>query len=109
MTLVEFRAALSLVPADAFKSAVLFPTNWKSMTSGNRYKVRKDPDVVYVERILSDAEREIGDFTGMELHKGKQGYAGNEHFVVAGSSSIVGPIDRWRTDALLTTRLRFRS
>jgi hypothetical protein len=38
-----------------------------------------------VERVLSDAEKQIGNFTSLELRKGKDGYNGNEHMVITGS------------------------
>lgn len=85
MTLTEFRARINEAPVDAFKAVGSFPANWKSMTSGNRYKIRRDPDVVYVERVLSDAEKQLGNFTSLELREGPQGYSGNEHMVITGS------------------------
>ena len=54
------------------------------MTSGSRFKIRKEGDVVYIERVLSDAEKKVGNFAAMELHKSKDGYSGKEHVVVAG-------------------------
>lgn len=79
MTLAELRAALSATPADAFKSAEAFPINWKSITTGHKFRIRKETDVVYVELIESDAEKQVGAFTSDELHKGKDGYSGTEH------------------------------
>jgi S1-C subfamily serine protease len=88
MTLSEFRAKLSAIPVDAFKTQESFPTNWKSMTSGNTYTVRKEPDVVYVERVLSDAQKQAGNFASIELHRGKDGdqtYTGHERMILVGS------------------------
>ena len=91
MTLAEFRAGLSAVPLDAFKTAESFPANWKSMTSGNRYTIRKEPDVVYVERVLPEAAKQAGNFTSIELHKSTTGYKGNERIIIVGLY-----LDRWK-------------
>jgi hypothetical protein len=42
-------------------------------------------DVVYVERGFSDAQKQVGDFERIELHKSKDGYSGKEHLVIVGS------------------------
>lgn len=84
ITLGELEAKLSASPGDAFKNIESFPTTWKSMTSGNRFKIRKESDVAYVERILSDAEKQAGNFVGMELHKSQTGYIGKERVIQAG-------------------------
>jgi S1-C subfamily serine protease len=85
MTLAELRVALSAEAVDVFKTLEPFPANWKSMTTGNRYKIRKEPGVVYVERVLSDAEKQVGNFANFELKKGKDRYSGNEHMVITGA------------------------
>ena len=90
MTLAEFRARLSTASVDAFKNVESFPTNWKSMTSGKRWRIRKESDIVYVEVILSDAEKQAGNFIGTELHRSKDGYSGNQRVITNG-----GYIDRW--------------
>ena len=83
MSLAELNPALKTTSV-AFKVApvIVFPTNWKSMLSGNRFKLRKDNEIVYVEWVLTEQQRGSGRFTSMELHKDAQGYSGKEHVVI---------------------------
>jgi S1-C subfamily serine protease len=81
--LVQLSARLSAAPADAFKSGEAFPTSWKSMSSGNRFKIRNEGDVLYVEGVLSDAAKRDGDFYAWELRKFDDRYTGKEHSVIA--------------------------
>jgi S1-C subfamily serine protease len=85
MTLGEFRAILSNAPVDAFKGSESFPTKWKSLANGDRFTIRKEPDVVYVERVFSAAQKQMGNFASIELHKDKDGYSGKEHRISVGS------------------------
>jgi Trypsin-like peptidase domain len=85
MTLAEFRASLSVAPVDAFKGTESFPTRWKSLVTGHTFTLRKDSDVVYAERAFSDAQRQMGNFSSVELHKDKDGYTGKEHLILVGS------------------------
>jgi hypothetical protein len=85
MMLSEMRTALSAAaPVGSFKDAGSFPTHWKSVTSGRTFVIRKEAEIVYVERVLSDAEKQAGVYAGMELHKSKDGYSGVEHVVLIG-------------------------
>ncbi len=84
-TLAEFRANLSVTPVDAFKTVESFPPKWKSLRSGSRFTIRKEADVVYVEEVFSDAARQMGNFTTIELRKGKDGWSGKEHIIAVGS------------------------
>jgi hypothetical protein len=83
-TLPELQMRLRAAPVDAFKSIEPFPTNWKSMTTGHLFTIRKDADVVYAEPVLSDAQKKAGNFISMELHAGKDGYRGKEHVISTG-------------------------
>ena len=74
--LAELSVRLSAAPPDAFKSVEAFPTNWKSMKSGNRFKIRNEGDVLYVERVLSDAQKQVGAFEAFELRKFNDRYTG---------------------------------
>jgi S1-C subfamily serine protease len=89
MTLAAFRTRMSASPSDAFKQVESFPTNWKSMSSGNKYKIRKEPQVIYIERVDSDALRQAGAFASMELHKSKDGYSGKERIIIPAGIRIV--------------------
>jgi hypothetical protein len=91
--LAQLNARLSAAPVDAFRSVEAFPTIWKSMTSGQRYKIRKEGDVLYVEPVLSDAERQNGYFVSLELRKLKDRYTGNEHEVVAQRCAFDYPVE----------------
>jgi len=96
MTLTEFRAAVSTATVDAFANNDSFPVSWKSMVSGNLFKIRKETDVVYVERVLSDAQKRAGEFVSLELRSGKSGLTGKEHLILAGQF-----LDRWRNRQVL--------
>lgn len=85
MTLTEFQAVVSAVTVDAFKTIESFPTNWKSITAASRFKIRKEPDVVYVERVLSEADKQVGYFASQEWRKSTSGYNGNVHVIMPGS------------------------
>jgi hypothetical protein len=82
MMLAELKARLSAAPV--VKSIDSFPATWKSMESGSTFKIRKEDDVVYVERVLTEAEKQAGNFVSMELHKSKDGYSGVEHVILVG-------------------------
>jgi hypothetical protein len=79
--LAELRAALSNAPMNAFSTTEPFPTVWKSMTSGARFLIRKDADVVYIVRDVTDVEKKVGVFQGAELHKSEDKYTGMGHSV----------------------------
>lgn len=81
ITLAELRTALSNAPADAFKTTEPFPSVWKSTTSGGRFLIRKEAEAVYIERVLTDAEKKVGIFQGAELHKSQDKYTGTGHSV----------------------------
>jgi hypothetical protein len=81
MELAELRAALNNAPMNAFNTTEPFPTIWKSMTSGARFLIRKDADVVYIVRVVTDVEKKVGIFQGAELHKGEDKYTGMGHSV----------------------------
>ncbi len=68
------RAKLANEP-DVFKTDV-FPTRWKSLTSGTTKIIRRDGDRVYVETVLPEAEKNAGCFTLAELQKKGELYAG---------------------------------
>jgi len=84
MTLSEFRTVLGAAPVNGIKSAESLPTNWKVVETGGRLKLRKEGDVIYTERVLPGSERDTGNYTGTELHKGKDGFSGVEHIIVVG-------------------------
>ena len=75
ISLGGLRAALN-AQADSFKDVPSFPEQWKSMVSGNRFKLRSQNDIVYVEQVLPVDARSRGVFYGWELHKGASGYSG---------------------------------
>ena len=82
LTLDGLRSALSSAPSDVFKEAASFPANWKSMVSGNRFKIREQGEVVYVERLFTDEAAQVGFFAAWELRKTDSGYKGTERSVV---------------------------
>jgi hypothetical protein len=81
ITLAELRTSLSNAPADAFKATEPFPSVWKSTAGGGRFLIRNEAGVVYIERVMTDAERKVGVFLGVELNKNGDIYAGNGHSV----------------------------
>jgi hypothetical protein len=60
---------------DVFQSNSL-PGVWKSLVNGRSMNLRWDGDTVYVEPILSEAERQEGVYTVSELHKQGTEYVG---------------------------------
>lgn len=74
MSLDELRLKLANAP-DVFKSEV-FPTRWKSLTSGTTKIIRRDGDRVYVETVLPDSEKNAGCFNLSELQKKEDIFAG---------------------------------
>ena len=77
MDLKALHLALSASGGDVFKDSLAFPSDWKSMMSGNRFLLRRDADRIYVEWKLSDRSRKIGRFFAAELTKhGSSSYTG---------------------------------
>jgi S1-C subfamily serine protease len=69
ITLNELKLKLSGTP-NVFNPDV-FPTHWKSLTSGTSKIVRRDGERVYVETVQSDAQKNAGCFDMADLqHKG---------------------------------------
>jgi len=60
-------------PAQPRELARGFPTIWKSLISGRRFKVRIDGDWVYVERLFLEDESKAGAFHAWELRKREDG------------------------------------
>jgi len=83
LVLTELRAKLSTGSESVFKNAEGLPTDWKSMITGNRFKIRKEGDAIYIERVASQIDKQVGNFEGIELHKSNDGYSGKEHLVLA--------------------------
>jgi hypothetical protein len=91
MTFDELRAKLGA------SAAVLrpkgFPTRWKSLTSGAVNVLRVEGDHVYVERIMSERQRQEGEFSLADLKKDGERYVGTFrfcivcHYVFSGSIS----------------------
>jgi S1-C subfamily serine protease len=82
ITLEALRAALESATSDVFKEGSALPANWKSIVSGNRFKIRQQGDLVYIERVLPEEAVRVGAFSGWELRKGKNGYSGTERVVI---------------------------
>ena len=63
---------------------------WKSLTSGGRFKVRLDGAHMYVERLLPEAERTTGSFQMCDLKREDGRYHGtcNVSFVVSWGNSL---------------------
>lgn len=67
MTLDELRLKLSGT-SDVFKPDV-FPSRWKSLTSGTTKIVRRDGERLYVETVLPDAQKNAGCFNMADLQQ----------------------------------------
>jgi len=78
MTLDAMRASAGTT-ADVFTSTG-YPTNWKSLTSGNRFQVKFQGEYVYAEPLLSDEQRQNAQrwhaFSIDELRKQGDRYVG---------------------------------
>jgi S1-C subfamily serine protease len=57
ISLDQLRANLSSVKTDVFKSSADYPTLWKSLSTGNTFRLRFEGDVIYAEEVLSDEGR----------------------------------------------------
>jgi S1-C subfamily serine protease len=68
MSLDELRVKLSSSSSDIFKSDS-FPTRWKSLQSGTTKVLRRDGDRIYVETVLSEAQKNAGCFFLSDLQK----------------------------------------
>jgi V8-like Glu-specific endopeptidase len=68
MSLDELRLKLSSGGPDVFKSD-LFPTRWKSLQTGTTKVLRRDGDRMYVETVLSEAQKNAGCFFLYDLQK----------------------------------------
>lgn len=68
MSLDEMRLKLSSSGSDVFKSDS-FPARWKSLESGTSKVLRRDGDRIYVETVLSEAEKNAGCFFVSDLKK----------------------------------------
>jgi len=78
------RAKLSNA-ADAFTSAPTIPSVWKSMTSGNVWKVKVQQDHLYLELAASDEARKSGEFVLGDLRKQGPAYVGMERLGTPGT------------------------
>jgi S1-C subfamily serine protease len=74
MTLDELRVKLSN-STDVFKSDD-FPSRWKSLTTGTTKIVRRDGNRVYVETVLSEAEKNAGCFNISDLQQKGEVFTG---------------------------------
>jgi S1-C subfamily serine protease len=68
MSLDELRVKLSSSGSDVFKSDS-FPTHWKSLKTGTTKVLRRDGDRIYVETVLSEAQKSAGCFFLSDLQK----------------------------------------
>jgi Trypsin len=68
LSLDELRAKLSSSGSDVFKSDS-FPAHWKSLLSGTSKTLRREGDRIYVETVLSEAQKNAGCFWLSDLQK----------------------------------------
>ena len=74
MTLDDLRVKLSGT-TDVFKSEAT-PSRWKSLTSGTSKILRREGDRLYVEKVLSDAEKTAGCFELADLQENAGVFSG---------------------------------
>jgi S1-C subfamily serine protease len=94
------RAALGVAPADVFKDGSSFPAQWKSMSTGTKYKVRVQSEFIYLEALISDDAARAGAFGGGELRKNGSTYSGKYKNVIACAYDT----DDWATLGRKTVR-----
>ncbi|HEU0139710.1 MAG TPA: trypsin-like peptidase domain-containing protein [Bryobacteraceae bacterium] len=82
LTLDALRAALAGGGTDIFRQETAFPTSWKSLISGNVYNIRRQSDLIYVERLFPPEAVKVGFFSAWELRKKEQQYVGSIRSVV---------------------------
>jgi hypothetical protein len=79
MSLDDMRVKLSGSGGDVFKSDS-FPTRWRSLLSGTTKIIRRDGDMIYVETLLPEAEKNAGCFNLAELQKKGDVFSGKGRF-----------------------------
>jgi hypothetical protein len=73
ISLDGLRAKLA-TKTDVFQPDAALPTHWLSLVSGTRKIVRRDGDHLYVEAVLSDAEKQAGCFGIGDLTRQRESY-----------------------------------
>ncbi len=68
MSLDDMRVKLSGSGTDVFRSDS-FPTRWRSLQSGTTKVIRRDGDRIYVETVMSEAQKNAGCFILSDLQK----------------------------------------
>jgi hypothetical protein len=75
LSLDELRVKLNSSGSDVFKSDS-FPTRWKSLQSGTTKVLRRETDRIYVETVLSEAQKNAGCFFLSDLQKKGDNFSG---------------------------------
>ena len=79
MSLEDVRVKLSGSGADVFKSDS-FPTRWRSLLTGTTKIIRRDGDMIYVETLLPEAQKNAGCFSLAELQKKGDVFSGKNRY-----------------------------
>jgi S1-C subfamily serine protease len=75
ISLDELRAKLAK-KTDVFQNSEAFPSRWKSLVSGTIRIVRRDGDRIYTEMLVSEADKQAGEFGISDLKKIGDSYSG---------------------------------
>src|SRR5260370_31041496 len=79
MSLDDMRVKLSGSGADVFKTDS-FPTRWRSLLTGTTKIIRRDGDIIYVETLLPEAQKNAGCFNLAELQKNGDIFSGKGRY-----------------------------
>src|SRR5207253_597836 len=79
MSLDELRAKLAK-KTDVFQESEGFSARWKSLATGTTKLIRRDGERIYVETVMSGAEKQAGCFTLAELQKHSDVYSGMTNY-----------------------------
>ncbi len=83
MTLRDLNARLTTSQPTAFGEQSALPTLWKSIRTGNRFRLRRQGDIIYAESVLPDDASQAGFHFGWELHRQGNTYNGKLTSVIA--------------------------
>jgi hypothetical protein len=75
ISLDELRAKL-VKKTDVFQQGEGFPSRWKSLVSGTTRIVRREGDRIYAEMLVSEADKQAGQFAISDLKKQGDSYSG---------------------------------
>jgi hypothetical protein len=72
-----------------------FPSDWKSLISGNQYAIRRDGQRMYIEWKLAEAAKKVGSFAAADLLASEDGvFRGTQRLVIACTHGLIETVKR---------------